>query len=66
MSAYNVMEALDEAYVQKDIYRDTQLRLDTGLENMEDCIVQLSKITQELYVRMRRLEDILIRDSDLQ
>ena len=65
MSAYNVMEALEEAYVQKDIYRDTQLRLDRGMENMEECMIQLSKLTQELYVRVRRLEDIMIMDNDL-
>ncbi len=64
MSAYNVMEALDEAYVKKDIYRDTQLRLDRGVENMEECIIQLSKLTQELYVRVRRLEDLMIMDND--
>ncbi len=64
MSAYNVMEALDEAYVKKDIYRDTQLRLDKGVENMEECIIQLSKITQNLCVKVRRLEDILTREID--
>lgn len=64
MSAYNVMESLDEAYVKKDIYRDTQLRLDSGIENVEECIIQLSKITQDLCVRIRRLEDIMCRNSD--
>ncbi len=64
MSSYSVMEALDEAYVQKDIYRDTQLRMDKGIDNAEECIIQLSKIVQELSVRVRKLEDMLIRDSD--
>jgi len=64
MSAYNVMEALDEAYVQKDIYRDTQLRLDSGVENIEECIIQLSKIIQELSARVRKLEGVMLRNND--
>ncbi len=64
MSSLRIAEALEEFYVQKDIYRDTQLRLDAGIENVEDCIIQLSKITQELCDRVRRLEDIMCRNSD--
>lgn len=60
---FDAFEALDDLYVQKDIYRDTQLRLDSGVDNIEECIIQLSKITQELCVRVRRLEDMLIRDG---
>jgi hypothetical protein len=30
---FDAFEALDDLYVQKDIYRDTQLRLDSGVDN---------------------------------
>jgi hypothetical protein len=64
MSDYRVSEEIDNLYVQKNIYRDTQLRLESGMENVEDCIIQLSKIIQELSIRVRRLEDIMCRNSD--
>ncbi len=64
MSSSRIVEALEDFYVQKDVYRDTQLRLDRGVENIEECIIQLSKLTQELYVRVRRLEDLMIMDND--
>src|SRR5436190_735426 len=35
-----------------------------AMKNKEDCIIQLSKITQELSIRVRRLEDIMCRNSD--
>ena len=61
---FDAFEALDDLYVHKDIYRDTQLRLDSGIDNIEDCIIQLSKMTQELCAKVRRLEGVMFRDND--